>query len=49
MRKWSSISRMQRTVKSVGSSVSQLLVHPTVGLKRAAKSVAKAFTASIAV
>lgn len=37
------------TVKSVGSDVSQLRVHPTVGLNRAARSLAKALTPSIAV
>lgn len=37
------------TVKSVGSAVSQLRVHPTIGLNRLARSVANWFTASIAV
>lgn len=33
-------------MKSVGSDVSQLLVQPTMGLKREARSVANAFKTS---
>ena len=36
----------KHTVKSVGSDVSQLLVHPTMGLNLAASSLAKSFTAA---
>lgn len=37
------------TWKSVGSDVSQLLVHPTVGLKRSASLSAKVLTISTVV
>jgi hypothetical protein len=40
---------VERTVKSVGSEVSQLRVHPTVGLNLAARSAANALTAVRAV
>ena len=49
---WNRTSRfimLSMITSKIGSGESQLRVHPTIGLKRAARSLAKALTASIAV
>jgi hypothetical protein len=45
----SKVIMLSMITSKIGSGESQLRVHPTMGSKRAARSLAKALTASIAV